>query len=198
MPDEDVVALVHRALRVLEEAEATLAPYAPTPPELVDRLAAVAAALAARLAGPRQPLLLEAGCGDGRVAEALAAASQGYTVCLELDAELCARARRRAGLLVDVVQADLRRPPLARGLHLAYAYLLPDGVAEVIRHGLARIVLSLDYAAPGYAPRAHAVLDRHYLYVYALGVDVDRVADLLEKLPELLDAADQPDEPATA
>ncbi len=161
--NDDLVVLVSRAVRILEQSMSSLAPYSPTPLELLDTVAAVAAQYLPREV--RQPSVLEAGCGDGRVAKAIADKTGSYTICLELDEKLVIEASKKVNHLIDVVQADLRRIPL-RLVDLAYAYLLPDGVTAILKQGVAKVLLSLDYYDPERPPKHHLLVNRHYLYIY--------------------------------
>jgi SAM-dependent methyltransferase len=192
--DEDLIQRLYSAIVAVEEATANLAPYAPTPPELIEVVVDLVALLLGVLNDDKQPVIVEAGCGDGRVARALASKLLGHVVCVEIARDLCLKARQFELPSLDVVEADLRYLPLARPADVAYAYLLPDGVAESIRANVSRILISLDYYAPKHRPTAYTVYSYHYIYVYVLdpSVDEDTVARLLNNLPELINSTDNP------
>jgi len=105
-------------------------------------------------------VIAELGCGDGRVAIALAKAGS-KVLCIELRRELVRKARQNVlegGLddLVTVIEGDFMRVPLSN-VDGVYAYLTEDSNAELrrkleseLRSG-ARVV-TLDFPIPGWEP----------------------------------------------
>lgn len=105
-------------------------------------------------------VIAELGCGDGRVAVALAKTGS-KVLCIELRRELVRKARQRVlkesvDDLVTVIEGDFMHVPL-NNVDGAYAYLTEDSNAK-LRHKLeselrsyARIV-TLDFPIPGWEP----------------------------------------------
>ncbi len=105
-------------------------------------------------------VIAELGCGDGRVAIALAKAGS-KVLCIELRRELVRKAKQNileGGVddLVTVIEGDFMRVPL-NNVDGVYAYLTEDSNAELrrkleseLRSG-ARVV-TLDFPIPGWEP----------------------------------------------
>jgi len=132
-----------------------LAPYVPTPPEVVARMIEVAAVSSA-------DMVYDLGCGDGRMVIAAAKIRGARGVGIELDAALleeCRAAASREGVskLVRFVRLDAAKADFAEATVLLL-YLLPESLEslapsfeKVLRPG-ARIV-SHDYKIPGWDER---------------------------------------------
>jgi len=105
-------------------------------------------------------VIAELGCGDGRVAIALAKAGS-KVLCIELRRELVRKAKQNVleeGVddLVTVIEGDFMHVPL-NNVDGVYAYLTEDSNAELrrkleseLRSG-ARVV-TLDFPIPGWEP----------------------------------------------
>jgi SAM-dependent methyltransferase len=134
---------------------ADLAPYVPTPPEVLTRMIEVAAI------GP-DDVVYDLGCGDGRMVIAAAKLRGARGVGVELDAALLEEGRAAAGRegvsgLVRFVRTDATKVRLTEATVLLL-YLLPEsletlapGFERDLRPG-ARIV-SHDYKIPGWDRR---------------------------------------------
>jgi hypothetical protein len=152
--DENGIIRVYPGSHGREDA-ADLAPYVPTPPEVVARMLDVAAV------GP-EDVVYDLGCGDGRLVIAAAKRSGARGVGVELDAALLKTAREsaeREGVdrLVRFVRADATKVRLTEATVLLL-YLLPESLEVLapaferdLRPG-ARIV-SHDYRIPGWDGR---------------------------------------------
>jgi hypothetical protein len=134
---------------------ADLAPYVPTPPNVVDRMLELAAV------GPGD-VVYDVGCGDGRIVIAAARTYGARGVGIELDAALireCRAGAERAGVggLVRFLHEDATKVRLTEASVLA-VYLLPESLetlAPIFERDLApgvRIV-SHDYRIPGWERR---------------------------------------------
>jgi SAM-dependent methyltransferase len=105
-----------------------LAPYVPTPPEVIDAML--------KLATVREgDALYDLGSGDGRIIIRAAEKHKVDTVGIELDEELCKMARLaiRKHLLegrVRVIQGDILQQDLS-GASVVTAYLLPDSLGKI-------------------------------------------------------------------
>ena len=91
-------------------------PWVPTNEEVIEKLVELLRESVRKL-GPG--LFVDIGCGDGRVAVAVARELQIPTLCVELKPELALRAKTRAerervGHLVEVVQGDFFTIDLSR------------------------------------------------------------------------------------
>ena len=137
---------------------ADLAPYVPTPPEVVARMIELAAI------GPKD-VVYDLGCGDGRMVIAAAKSRGCRGVGIELDPvllEQCRTAARREGVehLVRFFQEDATKTGLTEATVLLL-YLLPEsleGLKPAFERDLApgaRIV-SHDYRIPGWDDRIAA------------------------------------------
>ncbi len=133
---------------------ADLAPFVPTPPEVVDRMLELAAV------GPGD-VVYDLGCGDGRMV--IAAAKRGARgVGVELDAALLAECRagaEREGVehLVRFVEEDALSVRLSGATVLAL-YLLPESLEALAPRFERELppgarVVSHDYAIPGWEGR---------------------------------------------
>jgi len=152
--DEAGVVRVYPGAHGLEDA-ADLAPYVPTPPEVADRMIALAEV------GPKD-VVYDLGCGDGRLVIAAARTRGCRGVGIELDPALleqCRASAEREGVehLVRFLQLDATKAGLTEATVLLL-YLLPESLETLIpaferdlRPG-ARIV-SHDYKIPGWDDR---------------------------------------------
>jgi len=137
------------------EDAADLAPFVPTPPEVVARMLEVAAI------GP-EDIVYDLGCGDGRTVIAAAKTRGARGVGIELDTALveqCRAAAKREGVggLVRFLRMDAAKARLTDATALVL-YLLPESLEALaplferdLRPG-ARIV-SHDYKIPGWDGR---------------------------------------------
>lgn len=152
--DESRVIRVYPGSHGREDA-ADLAPFVPTPPEVVARMIEVAAI------GPGD-VVYDLGCGDGRTVIAAAKTRGARGVGIELDAALveqCRAAAKREGVadLVRFLHMDASKARLTAATVLVL-YLLPESLEDLeplferdLRPG-ARIV-SHDYRIPGWDGR---------------------------------------------
>jgi len=152
--DEKGVVKVYPGSHGREDA-ADLAPFVPTPPEVVARMLELAAV------GPRD-VVYDVGCGDGRMVIAAAKTYGARGVGIEIDPALleeCRAGARREGVesLIRFVEKDALKVSLTGATVLAL-YLLPESLetlSPVFERDLApgvRIV-SHDYAIPGWTGR---------------------------------------------
>ncbi len=151
-----------------------IVPWVPSKAEVVEAVL--------RVLRPKQgDVFLDLGCGDGRIAVAVAREYGVYSICVELKEGLIERARRRADRegvshLVEVVQSDLYEYVLKR-VTILYMYLLTSAnytlrekLEEELKPGA--IILSLDFPVPGWQPVCVLQLPcswQRYLYVYVKG-----------------------------
>jgi len=152
--DESGVIRVYPGSHGREDA-ADLAPFVPTPPEVVARMLEVAAI------GP-EDLVYDLGCGDGRMVIAAAKTRGARGVGIEFDAALveeCRAAAKREGVgdLVRFLHMDAAKARLTDATALVL-YLLPESLEALtplferdLRPG-ARVV-SHDYKIPGWDDR---------------------------------------------
>jgi hypothetical protein len=152
--DENGVIRIYPGSHGREDA-ADLAPFVPTPPEVVARMLEVADV------GP-EDLVYDLGCGDGRMVIAAAKTRGARGVGVELDADLVAQCRAAAkregvGDRVRFLRLDATTVRLAEATVLLL-YLLPESLEVLaprferdLRPG-ARIV-SHDYKIPGWDDR---------------------------------------------
>jgi SAM-dependent methyltransferase len=152
--DENDLLRLYPGSHGLEDA-ADLAPYVPTPPEVVDRMIELAAI------GP-EDVVYDLGCGDGRMVIAAAKSRGARGVGIELDAALleeCRASAAREGVskLVKFVRLDATKADLTKAT-VVLLYLLPESLgtlAPLFDRDLgpgARIV-SHDYRIPGWDER---------------------------------------------
>lgn len=137
------------------EDAADLAPYVPTPPNVVERMLEVAAV-------GRGDVVYDVGCGDGRMVIAAAKVHGARGVGIEIDPALIAECRagaEREGVekLVRFLEMDATKARFTEATVLAL-YLLPESLEALapaferdLRPG-ARIV-SHDYRIPGWDDR---------------------------------------------
>lgn len=143
------------------QAQRIAAPYVPTPWPIVDAML--------ELAGVRaDDLLIDLGCGDGRLAITAARrfGARGYGV--DINPELVALANRNAAQAgvadrVHFEQRDLFKTDLSEATVLTL-YLLPQIVVELVPRILAQMpagarVVSHDYGLSPWPPERHVVLD---------------------------------------
>lgn len=151
-------------------------PWVPTRDEVIRSLVSIL--------NPKEgDVVYDVGCGDGRVAVALAEAFPHIRVkCIELRSDLAERARqavRERDLTgrVEVIEADFFKTPL-RDADIIYMYLLTS-VNQKLRPKLEEelkpgaIVVTLDFPIPGWNPVTTFELQRSWqktLYVYVKGV----------------------------
>ncbi len=131
-------------------------PWVPTNDEVIDKLVEVLREQMSKL-GPG--VFADIGCGDGRVAVAVAKRLRIPTICIELKYELAMRARQRAerervGHLVEVIQGDFFTVNLSRVRYL-YMYLLQSVNTKLepkLREELPpkSVIISLDFPIPGW------------------------------------------------
>jgi Methyltransferase domain len=152
--DESNVIKVYPGSHGREDA-ADLAPYVPTPPEVVARMLEIASV------GPSD-VVYDIGCGDGRMVIAAAKLHGAHGIGIELDPALIAECRagaEREGVskLVRFLEMDATKARLTEATVLAL-YLLPESLETLaptferdLRPG-ARIV-SHDYKIPGWDAR---------------------------------------------
>jgi hypothetical protein len=152
--DETNVIRVYPGSHGREDA-ADLAPFVPTPPEVIERMLDLAAV------GP-DDVVYDLGCGDGRLVIAAAKTRGSRAVGIELDAALieeCKAAAEREGVtrLVRFLRMDAAKASLTDATVLML-YLLPESLETLsplferdLRPG-ARIV-SHDYKIPGWDGR---------------------------------------------
>ncbi len=152
--DDSGVIRVYPGSHGREDA-ADLAPFVPTPPEVVARMLEVAAI------GPGD-MVYDLGCGDGRMIIAAAKTRGARGVGIELDAALveqCRAAAKREGVggLVRFLHRDAAKARLTDATVLVL-YLLPESLEALaplferdLRPG-ARLV-SHDYEIPGWDDR---------------------------------------------
>lgn len=152
--DENDVIRVYPGSHGREDA-ADLAPFVPTPPEVVERMLEIAAV-------GRDDVVYDLGCGDGRMVIAAARTRGCRAVGIELDAALieeCKAAAEREGVtkLVRFLRMDAAKASLTEATVLTL-YLLPESLETLspaferdLRAG-ARIV-SHDYRIPGWDGR---------------------------------------------
>jgi len=152
--DENDVIRVYPGSHGREDA-ADLAPFVPTPPEVVERMLEIAAV-------GRNDVVYDLGCGDGRMVIAAARTRGCRAIGIELDAALieeCQAAAEREGVtkLVRFLRMDAAKASLTEATVLTL-YLLPESLETLspaferdLRAG-ARIV-SHDYRIPGWDGR---------------------------------------------
>ena len=152
--DESRVIRVYPGSHGREDAP-DLAPFVPTPPEVVARMLEVAAI------GP-EDVVYDLGCGDGRMVIAAAKTRGARGVGIELDAALveqCRAAAKREGVgdLVRFLRMDAAKARLTDATALVL-YLLPESLEALaplferdLRPGV-RLV-SHDYRIPGWDGR---------------------------------------------
>ena len=152
--DEEGVVRVYPGSHGRADA-ADLAPYVPTPPEVVGRMLEAAGV-------GRDDVVYDIGCGDGRVVIAAAKLRGARGVGIEIDpalVETCRARAREEGVegLVRFVRMDGARARLREATVVA-VYLLPESLETLrplferdLRPG-ARVV-SHDYRVPGWDDR---------------------------------------------
>lgn len=157
---------VFQAIKILEQELHKLAPYSPTPPDLIGKIVEIISRLLRPLmTRSPQNTVLEAGCGKGDVAKVLARSIKAYTICLEIDSELLKHSKNREPAL-ELVNADLNHPPL-RKIDITYAYLLPTGLQKILDTVKSNIIISLDYKASRENPTKTITLGNHHeLHIY--------------------------------
>jgi SAM-dependent methyltransferase len=148
-------------------------PWVPTRDEVIDYLL--------KILKPRSgDIVYDVGCGDGRVALALAQRNpQARVKCVEIRSDLVAKARdnaREKGVALEVVEGDFFKLPL-KDANIVYMYLLTSvnqklrpKLEEELRPGT--IVVSLDFPIPEWIPLAVVELPRSWqrsLYIYVAG-----------------------------
>ncbi|HIQ24034.1 MAG TPA: methyltransferase domain-containing protein [Pyrodictium delaneyi] len=161
-------------------------PWVPTRDDVIRSLVSI-------LRPKRGDIIYDIGCGDGRVAVALAEAFPYVRVrCVELRSDLAERARqavRKRGLAdrVEVIEADFFKIPL-EDADIVYMYLLTS-VNQKLRPKLeselrpGAIVVSLDFPVPGWNPITTYELQRSWqrtFYIYVRGIS-DQSLEPLDK-----------------
>ncbi|ALL01189.1 hypothetical protein Pyrde_1141 [Pyrodictium delaneyi] len=161
-------------------------PWVPTREEVIKTLITILQ--------PRSgDIIYDIGCGDGRVAVALAEAFPHARIkCIELRKDLVEKARklvRDHNLVnrVEVIEADFFQVPL-RDADIVYMYLLTS-VNQKLRPKLeaelkpGTVVVSLDFPIPGWNPVVTYELQRSWqrtFYIYVRGVS-DQSLEPLER-----------------
>ncbi len=126
-------------------------------------------------------IFYDIGCGDGRVALAVAERHRIRSVCIELRPDLVRKAReavhsKHLESLVTVIEGDFYEEPLTNAT-IVYMYLLTS-VNQKLRPKLERelangtIILSLDFPIPGWRVAGLVELPRAWqktIYVYVKG-----------------------------
>ena len=152
--DEEKVVKIYPGSHGREDA-ADLAPFVPTPPEVVARMIEIGAV------GPND-IVYDLGCGDGRMVIAAAKTRGARGVGIELDPALLEECRAAAdregvGRLVRFLRMDAAKARLTEATVLLL-YLLPESLESlgpIFERDLgpgARIV-SHDYKIPGWDAR---------------------------------------------
>lgn len=146
-------------------------PYVPTPPEVVDRMLALARV-------GKSDTLYDLGCGDGRIVIAAARRFGAHGVGVDLNPERIAEARanaREAGVekRVRFRQGDLFETDLAPA-SVVSLYLLPD-INLKLRPRLwsqlkpgARVVSHAFDMGPDWPPQEKAVVDGRSIYLWTI------------------------------
>jgi SAM-dependent methyltransferase len=152
--DETSIVRVYPGSHGREDA-ADLAPYVPTPPEVVAKMLELAAV-------GKDDVVYDLGCGDGRLVIAAAAKRGARGVGVELDPALveeCRAAAEKAGVgkLVRFLHQDATKVRLTEATVLLL-YLLPESL-EVLKPNFERDlvpgvrIVSHDYRIPGWDDR---------------------------------------------
>jgi len=156
-----LVALPAASFTPAALAQRNAAPYVPTPWPIVDAMLELAAIRA-------DDLLIDLGCGDGRLAVTAAKryGARGYGV--DINPELVSLANRNAAEAgvahrVRFEQRDLFQTDLSNATVLTL-YLLPQIVVELVPRILAQMpagarVVSHDYGLSPWPPERHVTLD---------------------------------------
>jgi predicted RNA methylase len=152
----------------------SLAPYVPSPQAVVDKMIEVAEPKAGEV-------LYDLGCGDGRIPITAARQFKTNGVCVELSADLAARAReniKRQGLesTVRVIHGNLLEVDL-KPADIVTLYLLTSSnerLRPILEKSLkagARVV-SHDFQMRGWKPNSIDTVDAtgrtHTIYVYRM------------------------------
>ena len=148
-------------------------PWVPTRDEVIEQLVSIIR--------PRHgDTVYDVGCGDGRVAVAVAKRHPGARVrCIEIRDDLADKARANAsenGVEVEVVKADFFKYGLGDA-DIVYMYLLTS-VNQKLRPKLEKelkpgtVVVTLDFPMPEWVEAARIELPRSWqrtLYIYIIG-----------------------------
>ncbi len=149
----------------------SLAPFVPSPPSALKWLRKNLRRLLGMSRAKGQPVVYEAGCGEGIVARLVADITKSYVVCLEIDSERVEASMsltRRSGLdlYIDHVEGDLSSFYLRRA-DLVYAYLFPGAMKPLYdRLPEGSLLLSLDFSVPGKTPLELHEIGAHGFYLY--------------------------------
>ncbi len=135
-------------------------------------------------------IIYELGCGDARVASALARRFPGVKVkCVELRKDLVKRAQETITKMgnppnIEVIEGDFFQIPV-KDATIIYMYLLTSvnqklrsKLEEELSHGT--VVVSLDFPMPGWTPVASIELPRSWqrtFYVYIVGYSDKGLSD---------------------
>ncbi len=147
-----------------------MAPFVPTPPRVLKWLRKTVEDLFVDKRS--QPIVYDAGCGNGIVIEVLSTSVLAYGVCTELNTMRAYEAwrfikTRNSGHLVDVVIGDILSFRL-RKLDLAYAFLMPlpmDSLAELLPENA--LLVSLDFPTTKLQLEAVVPIGSHTVYIYS-------------------------------
>ena len=169
-----------------------IVPWVPSKSEVLDAILGI-------LRPRRGDVFLDLGCGDARIAAAVAKRFSVYSICVELKDRLLEKAKRRVseegvGHLVEVVQSDLYEYPL-KGVNIIYMYLLTSA-NYALRERLEKeldpgtVIISLDFPIPGWQPVCVLQLPcswQRYLYIYVKGYSDTKAGDPLKLLGGRID-----------
>jgi len=151
-------------------------PWVPTREDVIRSLVSI-------LRPKEGDIVYDIGCGDGRVAVALAEAFPHIRIkCVELRSDLVEKARklvveRNLAGRVEVIEVDFFKIPLGDA-DIVYMYLLTS-INQRLRPKLeselkpGAIVISLDFPVPGWNPVTTYELQRSWqrtFYIYVRGV----------------------------
>lgn len=155
-----------------------LGPFVPTPPHVASRLL--------RLAGlNRGDVLVDLGCGDGRVVSAAVKAGAKKAVGYEIDSRLVEAARENVkalGAAAEIRQQDALTADLSDA-DVVVLYLSETGNGKLLP-GLERSlaagsrVVSFTFPVPGREPSQTAVVDGITLYLYDVALAPDGTVHL--------------------
>ena len=171
-----LVAAPRPAQSQWSDDQRSLAPYVPTPQEVVDKMLQVASV-------KKDDTVYDLGCGDGRIIITAAQKFGAHAVGVELDPELYKRTKDRIHDLklddrVKIIHGNLLDVDLSPA-NVVTLYLLTDSNTKV-KPNLEKYlkpgsrVVSHDFQIMGWTPAKidHVVRDKrnHTIYLYEVGV----------------------------